>query len=224
MITQTKHLENKPKNTVSPFIFMLLIKCASFFKVSFIVGSFLAFFSATAIINPLAGAFMSIANMCLVFAFGLTAKVIIGGGLPSFKFLAYIIPGFFASLYWGSPSALIRVVVPVACMAAFIAHPAIGAGWVYSLYWLIPVALYIIRKQTIFLQALGSTFTAHAVGSVIWLYAVPMTPAVWLGLIPVVLVERLLFASGMVIAYHAINYAVQWKRQACLIALKKHLA
>lgn len=224
MITHKTHSENKQKSTVSPFIFMLLIKCASIFKVSFIVGSYLAFFSATAIISPLAGAFMSIFNMCLVFAFGLTAKVIIAGALPSFKFLAYIIPGFFASLYWSSPSALIRVLVPLACMAAFIAHPAIGAGWVYSLYWFIPVALYFSRKQTVFLQSLGSTFTAHAVGSVIWLYALPMTPAVWLGLIPVAFVERMIFATGMVIAYHVINYAVQSSRQVSLVAFKKHLA
>ena len=49
---------------------------------------------------------------------------------------------------------------------------------------------------------LGSTFTAHAVGSVIWLYAglVP-NPETWLALIPVVVLERILFASGMFVGY-----------------------
>src|SRR2546430_1999084 len=57
----------------------------------------------------------------------------------------------------------------------------------------------------VFLQALGSAFIAHAVGSVIWLYTVGMTPAAWLGLIPVVFVERMLCAAGMTVAYYGIS-------------------
>lgn len=60
--------------------------------------------------------------------------------------------------------------------------------------------------QSLFLTALGSTFIAHAVGSVIWCYTVPMTPAMWLGLIPVVALERTLFALGMVVAYKVIEF------------------
>lgn len=223
MITHKDYSENKQKHTVSPLIFTLLIKCASIFKVSFIVGSYLAFFSATSIVAPLVGAFTSVSGTCVVFALGVLAKLLLGSAL-SFKFLAFIIPGFFASLYWSSRSALIRVLVPVVCMVAFMAHPAIGAGWVYSLYWFIPVALYFIRKQTVFLQSLGSTFTAHAVGSVIWLYADAMTPQTWIALMPVALIERLLFATGMVVAYYAIAYCSSLWRNTSLVAFKKHLA
>src|SRR5665647_3521655 len=96
IITHKNNSENIQKHTVSPLIFTLLIKCASIFKVSFIVGSYLAFFSATAIVAPLAGAFTGISGTCMVFALGLVAKMIFSGSMLSFKFLAFIIPGFFA--------------------------------------------------------------------------------------------------------------------------------
>jgi hypothetical protein len=54
---------------------------------------------------------------------------------------------------------------------------------------------------------LGSTFIAHAVGSTIWIYTVPMTAQMWLGLMPLVAIERLCFATGMVVSYHAVHAA-----------------
>jgi hypothetical protein len=58
--------------------------------------------------------------------------------------------------------------------------------------------LYFVPQKNIFFTSLGSTFTAHAVGSVIWLYTIPMTAGMWLALIPIVALERLCFATGMV--------------------------
>ncbi|HLC50667.1 MAG TPA: hypothetical protein VJI97_04555 [Candidatus Nanoarchaeia archaeon] len=54
-------------------------------------------------------------------------------------------------------------------------------------------------------KSLGATFTAHAVGGAIWNYIVPMTPAAWIALIPIVIFERLVFASGITISYIGIN-------------------
>jgi len=194
----------KQNHKVSPLVFFLLVKISSLFKVSFIISSYLAMFSATSIIAPLAGAFGGLASCVAVFGLSMGLKFVFGG--LSLAYLFYHIPGLFASLYWASSSFLIRLMVPLACMVAFIAHPAIGAGWVYSLYWFIPVVIYFLRTENLFLQALGSTFTAHAVGSVVYAYADPMSPEIWLALIPVVIVERLIFASGMVIVYHVITY------------------
>ena len=80
-----------------------------------------------------------------------------------------------------------QILVPVLCMALFGLHPVGSQAFAYTLYWLIPVTLYIMSSLVnvlprfqqftpIFLQALSSTFIAHAVGSVIWLYTVGMTP------------------------------------------------
>jgi len=199
---------SKKNLKVSPLLFALLVKVSTFFKVSFVVGSHMAMFGASSIIAPLAGAFNGIAGTCGVFGLSLCLKMLFGAPF-SLHYLAFFVPGFFASLYWSSNSLFIRFVVPLLCMIAFIAHPAIGAGWVYSLYWLVPMTLYILRKQTIFFNALGSTLTAHAVGSVIWQYTTPMAPQIWLGLIPVVFVERMVFACGMVIAYHMICMSIK---------------
>jgi len=89
-------------------------------------------------------------------------------------------------------------------MVLFALHPVGGQAWVYSLYWLIPVIATFFPERLAG-RALGATFTAHAVGSVAYLYMFQSTPAFWLALIPVVAVERLLFASGISVSYVALN-------------------
>ena len=54
-------------------------------------------------------------------------------------------------------------------------------------------------------KSLGATFTAHAVGGAMWNYIVPMTPAAWIALIPIVIFERLLFASGITASFIGLN-------------------
>ena len=46
-------------------------------------------------------------------------------------------------------------------------------------------------------RALSASFVAHGIGSVIWLYTKNIAAPVWIGLIPVVVCERLLMAGGM---------------------------
>lgn len=181
----------------------LVVKASALAKISFVIGSHLLFFSGPAIIAPLVGAFGGVFASGFVLFFRMAMHFLFFKTV-SFSFLALCVPGFFASLYWATRSSVIRVCVPLACMALFIVHPVGGQVFVYSFYWLIPVAIYFFNHNTVFMQALGSTFVAHAVGSVIWLYAVPMTPTMWLGLIPVVAVERLLFAVCMTVVYNMI--------------------
>ena len=59
-------------------------------------------------------------------------------------------------------------------MILFIAHPVGAAAAPYAFYWFIPIFIAMMRNRTLWHDALASTFTAHAVGSVIWLYTVPM--------------------------------------------------
>jgi len=80
---------------------------------------------------------------------------------------------YVASLYWSTRHYSIRLLLPIVCMGLFIIHPVGAQAFAYSLYWLIPVVLFFVPQRFLFLQALGSTFIAHAVGSVIWLYTVP---------------------------------------------------
>lgn len=190
----------------------MAVKLASLIKFSFIVGSSMAFFSGSSIAMPLVGAFSSLGiSACVVGLLSLFQGTFLGTGL--LHFLAYHIPGLMAAAYWASPSALIRCILPLACIGAFIAHPEGGAAWLYTLYWLIPAGIYVTGRSGLFATALGSTLVAHAVGSVIWIYTVPMTSGQWLALIPLVAVERLLFVTGMVVCYSVIAHVkkIVWR-------------
>lgn len=192
---------NKISKKAAQASLIILAKVASFFKVSYIVGSHMAFFSATSVMMPLCGAFGGLRLSVAIVTFGLLSKFAMGSGLLSFKYLAYHIPGLFAALYFASPSLMIRIILPLVCMGLFVIHPVGGQAWAYTLFWLIPVGVNLITIRSFFAQALASTLVAHAVGSVIWLYAQPMTPAIWLGLIPVVIAERLCNAAGATVLH-----------------------
>ena len=169
-------------------------------KVSFLIGSQMIWFSGINSVLPLAGAFGGVMGAGLIFLMRQLFHLAFFKTI-SLSFLALCIPGFCASLYWATYHYVIRLVLPLACMGLFVVHPVGAQAFVYSLYWLIPVFLYVVPQRSLFLNALGSTFVAHAVGSVIWLYTVPMTADMWMGLMPIVLLERILFALGMVIAH-----------------------
>ena len=188
------------------FIFNALIKLFAIAKVSFIVGSQFAFFSAAMIFAPLSGAFAGVFGSFAFFGLRLIINLLLTAAIP-FHFLAYHIPGLFASLFWASQSRILRIAPAILCMVLFIFHPIGSGAALYSLFWVVPVITALFFNKNTFAIALGSTFTAHAVGSVIWLYTVPMNADQWLILIPVVIVERLLFASGMAIAYKSL-YAI----------------
>jgi len=189
------------KKLVQSFGFALGVKASSACKLSFVVGSHMIWLSPASILVPLTGAFGGILGASVVCVIRMIVHCIIFKTL-ALSSLAFFVPGYCASIYWATSSSVIRFFLPLACMVLFIAHPIGGQAFLYSLYWLIPVVLFFIPRQSLFLNALGSTFVAHAVGSVIWLYTVPMSAAIWLSLIPVVAVERLLFACSMVVLYN----------------------
>ena len=207
------------KNKVGHFLsFSGLVGLSKLCKISYLVGSFSALFSGINVMAPLTGAFGTLGSTVAVFGFLTLIKVLFFGFNPLLLFVKYStallavtllklhLPGFCASLGWRTNHWSVHVALPLACMAAFILHPVGGQAYAYSLYWLIPVVLYFINKKHIFLRALRSTFIAHAVGSVLWIYGVPMTSALWLGLIPVVFIERIVFAASMVVTYQVLSY------------------
>lgn len=100
--------------------------------------------------------------------------------------------------------------VPVLCILAFVIHP-IGKQVPYYplLFWWIPVAAY-FKKDNLFIKSLGATFTAHAVGSTAFLYALNLPVEVWRSLPLIVVSERLLFAGGIAISYLIMKYALKF--------------
>ncbi len=198
----------RSKQLLSFMPFFLSSKLFGLFKVSFMIGSYTAFFSAANCFVPLTGAFCGMAGSTMLFGVAMLARMALYGGLLPLSYLVHFVPGMVAGYYFASRSVWIRLLIPMLCMALFLLHPVGGAVWGYALYWLIPIGLYFLNSNHLFLTALGSTFTAHAVGSIIWLYTVPMDTFAWQILIPVVLIERLLFAGGMVVMHKAISWGV----------------
>lgn len=197
---------------------IVLAKMSSFLKISFVFGSFFTWFSASSIAIPLIGSFGGSTCGIAFFTASLLIRLVFGYGI-SLKILAFYIPGLCASLYLAQRSALLALGVPLICMIAFIAHPASNGAYIYCAYWLIPMVLGNIRYRSLFTRALTATFIAHAVGSTIWIYTSPTTPAFWITLIPIVAVERFIYATGITLMHKALTLVSSSKKNSNALPL-----
>lgn len=195
------HVRLNPALTA--FSAQILAKVTGFAKFSFIVGSKMAFFAPAAVLLPLVGAFGGISGSIGMLGLGLLMRCLFFGTMP-LVFFAYHLPGFFASLYWATDSKVLRILPIIFCIILFIAHPVGAQSVWYSLFWLIPMIM--ASYSSLFAVALGSSFTAHAVGTIVWLYAGQLSPVDFALLVPVVIVERLMITVAMVLAYKVIVY------------------
>ncbi len=114
-------------------------------------------------------------------------------------------PTLCALLYWSHESKVIRIGVPALCMILFMLHPVGFYAAPYTLFWLIPMIITLFPNYNL-LMAFGSTFTAHAVGSVMHLYVFnTLSAQAWIALMPLVIIERAILALsawlGYMIAY-----------------------
>lgn len=114
------------------------------------------------------------------------------------------------------------LIIPIVCIILFIAHPEGRAAWYYSLYWLIPLFAF-WKKDRLIINSLGSTFTAHAIGSVAFLYALNLPSVMWISLIPQVFIERVTLAVGMWLSYLVLNTILAKIENAYDVKILKHL-
>ena len=120
--------------------------------------------------------------------------------------LAMLLPAMAAAAYFGLKQKWTAIVFLI-CIVLFVLNPIGRQAWTYSLIWLIPFFATFGKKRLI-LNRIGATFTAHAIGSVIFLYAFGLTPEIWMSLIPVVLVERGIFTIGIWASCLVLNTAL----------------
>jgi hypothetical protein len=113
------------------------------------------------------------------------------------------LPMMLAAVYFGVKSKKTAIIFPI-CIILFLLNPIGRQAWMYSMIWLIPFFATLFKKRLI-LNSLGATFTAHAIGSVIFLYTFGLTPAIWIALIPVVFIERGVFTLGIWTSCLALN-------------------
>ncbi len=168
-------------------------------------------FSWITFILPLAGAFFSLPVSMFLISCIFILKVFLGLGA-----LTMGIPTMVAALVWSEKiqenrlfNFALNVLLPVLCIILFVSHPVASKAFAYSFYWFIPVVIYFSKAPSTFQTALSSTFLAHAVGSIIWLYSVPMTYEKWITLIPVVAAERLIMACVITLVFHIIKSSLK---------------
>lgn len=168
---------------------------------------------------PIAGAFLGpifgVASVLIVEVVNMFVKHTAWTTGPIIR----LFPILFATFYFAvmgkkqTSGRWILMVAPLS-MLAFILHPIGRTVSYYSLFWLIPLIAYRFRNN-LYMRSLGATFTAHAVGGALWIWAFNLPAKVWVGLIPVVIEERLLFAAGIAASYlvlkHTLNYLASKK-------------
>ena len=115
---------------------------------------------------------------------------------------------YFAVIHKKTTQGKWLLAIPLLCILVFVIHPIGRQVPYYALmFWLIPVLAY-FKRNNLFVKSLGATFTAHAVGGAAWIWAFNLPTQVWNTLIPVVIAERILFATGIAISYVAIKYTL----------------
>ena len=160
---------------------------------------------------PTFGAFINTLPGVLVVLFIQLVNIIIHGisnvGVAS---IIRLFPILFGVFYF-SQKRSVNVIIPILAIVAFNLHPIGASAWQYSLMWLIPIAAHIFRKN-LYIRSLGATFTAHAVGGALWVWAFGLTKEMWLALLPQSLMERVVMAGGITVSYLVISKAVAFFR------------
>jgi hypothetical protein len=181
-------------------VFVLLGFLALQFKISHLAGS-KATFTLFDSFAPTAGAFLGGLPGALAVLL-MQALNFVWHKTYDLGFIIRLIPPVFAVLYFTRKTKL-NIIVPIIAIILFNLNPIGRTVWFYSLFWLIPVVCYFYQDKFLLARAFGTTFTAHAVGGALWVYAFHLPREVWIALIPVVIIERALFGAGI-----AINYAL----------------
>ncbi len=166
-------------------------------------------------IGPVAGGFLGAGVGIFAVLFAESINFVIAGKEASVLNILRLLPMLFAAYYFAKNSKRmlsdkLGILIPLLCIGLFIINPLAQYGWFYSLFWLIPLAAKFLPDR-LFLRSLGATFTAHAVGTVVWIYSLSLIGTAvfpmefWTMLMSVTLGERILFAIGISITYIAFN-------------------
>lgn len=172
--------------------YFLLVFVARLVPFNWIIGSQGSSFSWTTMIAPVIAKQCGFSWICLFF---ISTKV--WTIISVLMFLLHRTPLVFASFAYRSRHWITSFFVPAICMLLFVSHDHSCGAWFYSLFWLIPMILH-FTPNSIATRALASSFIAHGVGSVVWLYVMNISSEIWISLIPVVIIERFLMAAGMI--------------------------
>lgn len=205
-------------------LFLALFAVAGFIALQIpltqLVGSKVKF-TLFDLLGPTAGGFIGVgAGMLAALVVQLGNWLSHGGQIIDAGTIIRFFPMLAAVAYFAGKNKF-NWLVPALAIIAFVSHPVGRQVWYFAGYWLIPIALYFVREKSLLARALGATFSAHAVGGALWIYFFPMTPAIWQGLIPIVAIERSIFALGIAGSYLVLNNALDWLTRKNILAASR---
>jgi len=193
-------------------LFLLLFAAMVFIgnRINFstLVGASNQYFTLFQFFGPIAGSFLGSLFGVIAVLFAELADLLLVGKAFTLINVIRLTPMLFAAYYFGTKKKSLGIIVPLIAIAAFILHPVGRLVWFYSLFWTIPIIIKVLPNKysgNVLLKSLGATFTAHSVGTMAWIWTVPMTAEQWIMLIPVTAFERLFFAVGIAGSYVLIN-------------------
>lgn len=154
---------------------------------------------------PIAGAFIgSLPGVVAVFLMQFVNFLVHGAIIEDAGTIIRFLPMLFATLYFAQKGKF-NIIIPVLAIIAFLINPIGRSVWYFTLFWIIPIVAYFFRDRFLLARALGATFTAHAVGGAFWIWIFALPAPVWISLIPVVAIERALFALGICVSFVLVN-------------------
>jgi hypothetical protein len=200
------------------FLGIIAFLCSKI-NISFLLGTKKMFLTCTSIFFPLVGSMTGLIVPITFTIVYFTVKQIFGPYMLTFG-----IPSILATTNWSTEinnkifntyqliiKVVLQIILPLTCIVLFVEHPIGKKVILYPMYWFIPTIIFFYQytKGTkIFLTALSSTFIAHATGSIMSLYILSIPASTWNALIPVVAIERLVFASGATLVHYVVFTAI----------------
>ncbi len=192
------------KNVLFIIIFAVLGFIALQIPIAQLEGSKAKFMAYDAF-APVAGAFIgTLPGVVAVFLMQFINFLAHGAVIEDAGTIIRFLPMLFAVLYFARKGKF-NLIIPILAIIAFVAHPIGQTVWYYALFWTIPIIAYFFRDRFLLARALGATFTAHAVGGALWIWFFALPASVWISLIPVVALERIFFAFGIVVSFVLVN-------------------
>ncbi len=202
-------------------IFFILTLISKNINFSSLIGEANQFFTLFQFFGPTAGAFLGPWVGGVAVLFSQLADFLLMGKEMSLVSILRFLPMLFAVYYFGSKRKITSSLICLVSIFLFVIHPVGREVWFLSFFWLIPILGKVLpdkMKGALLLRSFGATFTAHAVGSAIWIYTVPMTAGQWVSLVPIIAYERFLFGLGIAGSYIIFNTVLDFL--ICKLKLK----
>ena len=200
---------NLRKNGLFIGLFVILGFVALQIPFTHLAGS-KATFTAFDFFGPIATGFIgTIPGIIAVFLMQFLNFLLHGAKIVDAGTIIRFFPMLFAAFYF-SKKRRTDIIIPIIAILAFTLNPIGRTVWYFSLFWLIPIIAHFFRERFIIARALGATFTAHAVGGALWIYAFHLPASVWNSLIPIVIAERALFAVGIAASFVLLNNLIHF--------------